>query len=417
MLKQNKPTLHQNWIDPTAFMIVDRLQKNGFESYLVGGCVRDLLVGIHPKDYDIATSALPDQVRRKISNSYVIGRRFRLVLVKRGNTQYEVATFRRNAPVDLPTTDENSDLESAINAVDNQEAPLTEEKDRPAVQGDNHFGTAEEDAKRRDFTLNALFYDPINKNLIDHCSGLEDIEKRLIKVIGVPKERFIEDPIRILRAIRLAHKLNFTLDTDLRAAAAECAVELKKSALPRRREELLKIMKLAEPHLVFNELYDLNILESILPSFHQLFKDREATHVFEQTLIDLKKMCKDWTEPVDLFSMLAFSYCRALNLSPEYGNETDENVDAAEISSNENSELTKFFREELGMFKLEVSVFYKILQLKNLLLRKDTYLRKGERRKKAFLSHSSLPLGLAFAYTDGTLLSPDFHFWLKEMGK
>ncbi|MEK6773139.1 MAG: poly(A) polymerase [Bdellovibrionota bacterium] len=396
MSKQSKPTLHQDWIDQTAFMIVDRLQRSGYESYLVGGCVRDLLVGIHPKDYDIATSALPDQVRRKVSNSYIIGRRFRLVLVKRGNTQYEVATFRRNAPIELPSADENADVESVI---------IAEEKTLPAVSGDNFFGTAKEDAQRRDFTLNALFYDPIKKNLIDYCAGLEDIEKRIIKVIGNPTERFIEDPIRILRAIRLAHKLNFSLEHELRAASASCSAELKKSALPRRREEYLKIMKLAEPHLVFSELFDLNILEAVLPSLHQLYQNKEKALIFEQTLIDLKKSCRELTEPVELFSILAFCYLHAM--APEFqGSDLD--------AISENPVLTKFFRDELGMFKLEVSLFFKILDLKSSLLRKDLYLRKGDRRKKSFLSNECLPLSLIFAYQEGSIPTYDFYFWLKE---
>jgi len=394
-MSSNKPTLHQDWIDPTAYTIVDRLQKSGFESYLVGGCVRDLLVGIHPKDYDIATSALPDQVRRKVSNSYIIGRRFRLVLVKRGTTQYEVATFRRNAPIEEPATEETGAPEAAE---PNEEKPAL-------TMGDNFFGTAEEDAQRRDFTLNALFYDPVKKNLIDYCSGLNDIEKRVIKVIGKPTERFIEDPIRILRAIRLAHKLNFSLDSELRQAAASCSAELKKSALPRKREEYLKIMKLAEPHLVFSELFDLNVLEAILPSLHQLYLNKEKSLVFEETLIALKKTCSSWNEPVDLFSILAFSYLHASN--PEA------NLSSPDLS--ENAEWSKFFREELGMFKLEVSVFFKILQLKSSLLRKDLYLRKGERRKKSFLANESLPLSLAFAYQKGMILTFDFYFWLNEL--
>lgn len=387
-------------------MIVDRLQKSGYESYLVGGCVRDLLVGIHPKDYDIATNALPDQIRRKISNSYIIGRRFRLVLVKRGNTQYEVATFRRNAPAEVITNEATDE-------------PIKVEDLPPQVLGDNHFGTAEEDAKRRDFTLNALFYDPVKKNLIDHCSGLNDIEKRVIKVIGDPVDRFVEDPIRILRAIRLAHKLNFSLDSELRAAAHKCAVELKKSALPRRREEYLKIMKLSEPHLVFNEFYDLNILESILPSLHEVFEDKNKSIIFEQTLIDLKKLCRDWTEPVDLFAILAFSYLHAMGKT-DFQNKSDtaepeESEDPA--VEFENSELTQFFRHELGMFKLEVSIFFKILQLKSMLTKKNSYLRKGDRRKKSFINNTSLPLSIAFGYIDGTVLSYDFHFWLSEIKK
>ena len=174
---KQKPHLHASWIDPDAVEIVERLQKAGFTTYLVGGCVRDLLVGIHPKDYDIATNALPNEVKRKVWGSYVIGRRFRLVLVKRGEQQFEVATFRRGSkPEDF-----------------------TEGEDQPV--GDNFFGTPEEDALRRDFTINALFYDPIKNELIDYAKAMADIEATTLRMIGDPKTRIIEDPIRSLRAV------------------------------------------------------------------------------------------------------------------------------------------------------------------------------------------------------------------------
>src|ERR1035437_4250249 len=140
-----KPHLHQDWVDPHAVGIIRALQKKGFITYLVGGCVRDLLIGIHPKDFDIATTAKPDEVKRTIHRAYVIGKRFRLVLVRRDELQFEVATFRHELRED----------ESRI--------------DLPA--GDNIFGTAEEDAQRRDFTINGLFYDPIGDQLIDFAEG------------------------------------------------------------------------------------------------------------------------------------------------------------------------------------------------------------------------------------------------------
>jgi len=189
MKSQQKPQLHEDWIDPYALRIVRNLQDSGFETYLVGGCVRDLLVGIHPKDFDIATSAHPNQVRKKVPNAYVIGRRFKLVLVKRGDQQFEVATFRRN--------------------VSPEELAATPEED--TIEGDNYFGTVEEDAKRRDFTANAVFYDPGQDKLIDFCGGIQDLNDRVLRMIGHPKERFVEEPIRIPRSIPPSHKLHFPL--------------------------------------------------------------------------------------------------------------------------------------------------------------------------------------------------------------
>ncbi|MEY4617528.1 MAG: poly(A) polymerase, partial [Pseudomonadota bacterium] len=230
MVTLQKPTLHANWIEPEARAVVDRLQKAGFQTYLVGGCVRDLLAGIHPKDYDIATSAHPEQVRKIIRGSYIIGKRFQLVLVKRGIHQFEVATFRRNA---LPEEIEASERSFA----------------------DNFFGTPQEDAQRRDFTINGLFYDPIRDELIDYVGGRQDIESGLIRMIGDPDYRLKEDPIRILRAIRLSHKLRFSIEETLRSAIEKNSQELVRSILPRKREEYFKLLRLSDPSLVFQELY------------------------------------------------------------------------------------------------------------------------------------------------------------------
>ena len=161
--------LHPKFVDHEAKQIVRRLQDNRYESYLVGGCVRDLLLGILPKDYDIATSAKPSQIKRAVPYSYIIGKRFRLVLVRRGDKQFEVATFRRNVkPEDLPPEDEGENV------------------------GDNFFGTPEEDAKRRDFTVNALLYDPKSNEITDYCNGREDLEAGIIRIIGEPETRLDE---------------------------------------------------------------------------------------------------------------------------------------------------------------------------------------------------------------------------------
>src|SRR6185437_5841664 len=155
------PKLHEEFIDRDALHIVRTLKGRGFETYLVGGCVRDLLLGKHPKDFDIATTARPQDVRRLISNAFIIGKRFRLVLVKRGETQFEVATFRR----DIRPDENVEELPGGV---------------------DNIFGTAEEDAKRRDFTINALFFDPIDHRVIDFCEGRTDLDEGVVRMIGDP---------------------------------------------------------------------------------------------------------------------------------------------------------------------------------------------------------------------------------------
>jgi poly(A) polymerase len=219
-----KESLHA--IDPQAIQILRRLKESGFQAYLVGGGVRDLLVSLKPKDFDIATNALPNEVRKKVPYAFIIGRRFKLVHARRGDQIYEIATFRRAASA--------AEIES------------TEQDDKLFTE-ENFFGNLEEDSFRRDFTINSMFYDPIDETIVDHCKGLEDIHTMTLRMIGDPKERLIEDPIRILRAIRLSQKLNFSIEASLREALLTLKDELKRSAPPRRREEWVKFFRLAHP--------------------------------------------------------------------------------------------------------------------------------------------------------------------------
>lgn len=379
----SKPSLHEDWIDPFAMRIVQILQNSGFETYLVGGCVRDLLVGIHPKDFDIATNALPNEVKRKVPHAYVIGKRFRLVLVKRGDQQFEVATFRRNVrPEEL------------------------EDEDNPIV-GDNYFGTSEEDSRRRDFTVNALFYDPIKHKLIDFVDGQKDIESRTIKMIGDAKERCLEDPIRILRAIRLAHKLDFRLDPELRAAMIETRESLLKTALPRRREEYLKILRLKEPGRAFSELFDLGLLELTLPRLHRLYSDRDKSLRFESLLREFSRVGLKLAEPVELLSGFLWSLLKA---------EYEDEVPSSESLEND-PDWIRFLKDELGVFKLESAIFHKCLELQGPLHRIEAHLKKGRRRQIGFLRNESLGLALALSQLDRDLDTHQFHFWLTQIAQ
>lgn len=375
-----KPQLHEDWIDPYALRIVRTLQDEGFEAYLVGGCVRDLLAGIHPKDFDIATNASPQQVKKKIPNAYIIGKRFRLVLVKRGDTQFEVATFRRTASNDELSSEDNM------------------------IEGDNFFGTAEEDAKRRDFTINGLFYDPGSHRLIDYVSGIKDIESETLRMIGDPKARFIEDPIRILRAVRLSHKLAFRLEPELRGAIIETAPDLKKSVLPRRREEWLKILRLPEPRLTFQELYDLGVLREILAGLHLIFENTEKHAIFDSYLNRMFDAELNLHDPIEVFSGFMMAFMKA-----HFG-EDELNYSALEIEQG----LNFFMREELGMFKLEIAAMFRALYMIQGLKKTDTYLKRGERRKVAFLSHDAFSLALKLGQIDFSLSPTDIHFWKEQ---
>lgn len=376
-----RPELHQDWIDYKAVEIVERLQRRNFEAYLVGGCVRDLLVNEHPKDYDIATSARPEEVRRIIPNSFLIGRRFRLILVRRGLSQYEVSTFRRSRSID----DETADAE--------------------IINEDNFFGTAEEDAVRRDFTVNALFYDPIKKKMLDYCNGLADIETRTIRIIGDPETRLNEDPIRILRGIRLAHKLNFNLEEELRSVIQNKGDCLKRAILPRKREEFLKILRLKDPGLTFLEMFDLNILQYCLPSLNDLFLNQEAQIVFLNTLEDLKKLIVKESDPANLFLVFLYSFIKA----------AIENDFVGEVDLEENPLLNRLMKDELGVFKQEAIQFFKTLSFMPSLTNIENFVRKGERRKQGFLSHSYVRTANELCLYEHLYKYSDYIFWKKQI--
>ena len=360
MEKRSKPSLHYNWIDPDARSIVDRLQKAGFTTYLVGGCVRDLLAGIHPKDFDIATSALPEQVRKIVRGSYIIGRRFQLVLVKRGNKQFEVATFRRAA---LPEELESSEF----------------------PQSDNFFGSPKEDAQRRDFTINGLFYDPIKNELIDYVEGIPDIEQGLIRMIGPPDQRLKEDPIRILRAVRLSHKLRFSIESNLRGSILANAQEISRSILPRKREEYLKLMRLDNPGHAFLELFDLGVLPHCLPTLSELWKNNENSKIISHYLNAAHHFILEPQVPTDLMIPLLLAFDEIFNLIPTQ----DENFNMPQLEN--------FFRNEWGLFKLEQQSLLDLLQLLDQIKNIDSLMRKGQRRQRNFISKDGFEKALVIA--------------------
>ena len=249
--------LDPNLLDEDALRAVERLQARDAEAYLVGGCVRDLLLGTAPKDYDIATSARPAQVKRTFPrNCRIIGRRFKLAhLHYDGNRKIlECSTFRR-----APEPDETEDTDDAD----------------LLITRDNEFGSAEEDAKRRDFTINALFYDPVADRLIDYVGGLEDIEARLIRTIGEPEIRFREDPVRIMRAVKFASRLGLAVEPATFDAMVAIAPDLKRSAPPRVLEEILRLLRGGYALDSFQLLRDLGVLDVILPEVDTFLDDAE----------------------------------------------------------------------------------------------------------------------------------------------
>jgi len=325
-------------IDPDALRVVQRLRRFQHQAFLVGGCVRDLLLGRKPKDFDVATSATPNEIRRTFRNCRIIGRRFRLAHVFFGRKIIETATFRANprtaedeasdlqgapergmegqnatgsenpsesnetlsaaaegasseamdaTPGSGPTTSDSSDSMAAQTAEaqaesagENPTPQASESSEGTGIEGspgektpnkdlyirrDNVFGTAEEDARRRDFTINGLFFDVDTKQVIDHVNGLPDLEARLVRTIGDPDIRFREDPVRILRAVKFAARCDLTIEPETYRSMMEHKRDLAKCAQPRVTEEFYRLLRMGAGKRSFELLLETGLLEVLLP--------------------------------------------------------------------------------------------------------------------------------------------------------
>src|SRR5882672_5786198 len=244
-------------VDPDALKVLYRLHEHHYIAYLVGGSVRDLLLNRRPKDFDIGTSAHPHQVKKLFRNCWIIGRRFRLAHVKFGPKTIEVATFRRHVAASAMTPEaEVADEPSNVPAEGQDAAPPRRRADDHLIQRDNTYGTPEEDAFRRDFTVNALFYDIGTFSIIDYVGGLDDLDARVIRCIGDPEVRFLEDPVRMLRAVVLAARLQFSIDPPILEAIAAQRHEIARSAPARLVEEYYKILRSGHAKEAFKQLRD-----------------------------------------------------------------------------------------------------------------------------------------------------------------
>lgn len=288
-------------IDQDALRVIHRLQQHGHTAYLVGGSVRDLFLGRRPKDFDIGTDAHPYQIKRLFRNCWIIGRRFRLAHIKFGPKTIEVATFRKNVPESDDTTlatpgggddpalmapEPESLLVASASPVEGW-MPADHHVSGPDLGGDegrgrdgrrdrrgqrdahvhrdNTFGTPEEDAFRRDFTVNALFYDPSSKTIIDYVGGLGDLENRTIRSIGDPRVRFAEDPVRMFRAAVLSARLGFDCDALVLDAIAHGRHLIGKASSARMLEEYFKVLRSGVSEASFRALQRFGLLELITP--------------------------------------------------------------------------------------------------------------------------------------------------------
>jgi poly(A) polymerase len=282
--RQYQVFFDQSFIDSDVSKVVRRLTRYGHEAYLVGGCVRDLLLARKPKDFDVATSAHPEEVRSLFRNSRIIGRRFRLVHVMfHGRKVIEVATFRRNP--------QHSDAGEFIRT-------------------DNVFGHAHEDAQRRDFTINALFYDVESNHILDWVGGMRDIRRRVVQTIGDPATRFHEDPVRILRAVKFAGRLDLGIAPAVYDAIVNCRDDLLLSARPRVAEEILRLMRGGEARRSVYIAWETGLLDVLLPELAALLYDADGddtpgARVWRQlAFIDQKSRAGHTLDDTVLWTML-----------------------------------------------------------------------------------------------------------------
>lgn len=238
--------ISNNDISHNAIKVIRQLHSAGFEAFLVGGGVRDLLLGSKPKDFDVATSATPEEIKKVFRNGRIIGRRFRIVHVRFGREIIEVTTFR-----DSHEAAQSQDAQQSENGI---------------LLRDNVYGNLRTDAERRDFTVNALYYNPENGELLEFSSGLEDLRDRTIRIIGNPGARYKEDPVRLLRAVRFAAKLGFTIEPATNAPIREHADYLSHIPPARLFEEVLKLFMSGSATATLTLLRDYHCLQYLFPS-------------------------------------------------------------------------------------------------------------------------------------------------------
>ncbi len=291
--RQHPVRNHQ--LSKNALTVVERLRKAGYEAYPVGGCVRDLLLGLDPKDFDVATSATPEQARGVFRNARLIGRRFKLLHVVFGRDVIEVATFRANHDND------SDDAKAQTNA-------------SGRLLRDNVYGSLDQDALRRDFTINALYFDIDGERIIDHARGVHDIHNRLIRLIGTPEQRYQEDPVRMLRAARFAAKLDFEIERHTAAPIRSLAHLLNDIPSARLFDEVLKLFMGGHALRTFEVMQEYNLFAPLFPLTAKALKhDETALPLIHQALANTdERIAQDKpVTPAFLFAALLWPALRA----------------------------------------------------------------------------------------------------------
>ncbi len=301
IIPRDKHPVSRRNISDNALKVINRLNSQGYEAYLVGGCIRDLYLDLHPKDFDVATNASPEDVRRLFRNSRLIGRRFKLVHVLFGRDMIEVATFRANH-------EQHHGQEKSSHS------------DSGRILRDNVYGTMEDDAMRRDFTVNALYYDGRDFSVVDFCNGVEDIRTGTLRLIGDPITRYHEDPVRMLRAVRFAAKLNFSMAPETEKPISELGQLLRDIPSARLFDEVLKLLQSGHGVRTFELLREYQLFAPLFPATDHALNEalnEQDKHVYALIIESLKSTDRRVKQnrpvtPAFLFAALLWSPMRRL---------------------------------------------------------------------------------------------------------
>jgi poly(A) polymerase len=276
VVEKENHSINFSLVSKDAVKIVKTLQKAGYEAYIVGGSIRDLLLDLAPKDFDVATNAKPLEIKSLFRRSRIVGRRFQIVHVQYNREIIEVTTFRSNSQ---PNSGEVKNTSSR------------QKTDTGLLTRDNVFGTIEEDAARRDLTVNALYYDPCSETIYDFADGLKDLKNRVVKIIGDPTTRYSEDPVRLLRVIRFSAKLDFSIASGTANPINKLGGHLRYISSPRLFDESLKLFMSGKGLSTYKLLKKYSLFEYLIPQAKNLIKNNSsnANFMFEQALLNTDK--------------------------------------------------------------------------------------------------------------------------------
>ncbi len=317
-LSVDKHRIDRRNVSRHAIKVCEVLRQHGYEGYIVGGAVRDLIVGLQPKDFDVATNATPEEVKPLFRRARIIGRRFRLVHVVFGPEIIETSTFRAAALSSDEHTDEHG-----------------------RILRDNEFGSHEEDAARRDFTLNALYYDPLTEEVIDFHRGVQDLQKRVVRMIGDPEKRYREDPVRMLRAVRFASKLSATIEPATLEPIRRLASLIEHVPASRLFDETLKLLTCGHAMDCLRKLREVGLHQDLMPLLDVVFNVAEGEEFVDLALArtDARVRAGKPVSPSFLFAALLWKlvYQRWQALVAAGGHPTQTLLEAADSVLDEQS--------------------------------------------------------------------------------